>query len=98
MPTGKEMCQTIVRALKQSNPDCKISPKDIWELSPTGELDFIFPMYIEAKDQLGELTEKDKENEMVSLYLQFKKAKEKKKKRLHSTVVVEVHWDCAGGS
>ena len=38
MVTGKEMCETIVKACKKLNPDYSRTAEEIWEASPTGEL------------------------------------------------------------
>ena len=54
MPTGKEMCETIVEAMKLDNPDTVVTPKALWESSRTGELFHIFILYDWAKERLGE--------------------------------------------
>ena len=78
MPTAKEMCETIVRAMKKRDPNVNVLPEDVFNLSPTGELWYLPAMYIEAKADLGELTEEDQQNEMVQNYLAFKEYQEKK--------------------
>jgi len=54
MPTGKEMCETIVEALKLDNPDSPITPEAIWNSSETGELYPVFFLYDWAKEKLNE--------------------------------------------
>lgn len=48
------MCETIVRAIKKLHPDSDITPKQVWEMSPTGELWPIHVMYEKALIILGE--------------------------------------------
>jgi len=54
MPTGKEMCETIVKALKLDNPDTPVTPESIWNASETGELSHVFILYDWAKERLEE--------------------------------------------
>ena len=54
MLTGKEMCETIVKALKLDNPDTPVTPKSVWEVSETGELSYVFILYDWAKERLEE--------------------------------------------
>ena len=54
MPTGKEMCETIVEALKLDNPDTPITPEAIWNSSETGELFPVLLLYDWAKERLEE--------------------------------------------
>ncbi len=60
MPTGKEMCETIVKAIKLDDPSTKITPKALWNASETGELWHVFILYDWAKERLAneELTHK----------------------------------------
>jgi len=55
--TGKEMCETIVRAFKTINPNFKHAPKEIWKMSLTGELAHVFELHDEALLILGEREE-----------------------------------------
>ena len=55
--TGKEMCETIVRAFKTINPGFKYAPEELWEMSPTGELSHVFELHDEALLILGEREE-----------------------------------------
>ena len=57
MPTGKEMCETIVKAMRLDNPDTQITPESIWNASETGELYSMFILYDWAKERLGEYEE-----------------------------------------
>ena len=52
MPTGKEMCEVIVKALKLDNPDTPVTPEAIWNSSETGELYPVFLLYDWAKERL----------------------------------------------
>jgi hypothetical protein len=56
MPTGKEMCETIVKAMKLDNPKTKVTPRALWNASETGELWHIFFLYDWAKERLSEKT------------------------------------------
>lgn len=46
--TGKVMCETISKHLKKEK-GVDVSPKELWEYSPTGELSFVFDMYRKIK-------------------------------------------------
>jgi len=50
--TGKEVCETIVKAIKLDNPDYPYTAKEIWESSSTGELARVFFAYEWAKTRL----------------------------------------------
>lgn len=57
MPTGKEMCETIVRAMRKSGAfeETNIpTPEALWQSSPSGELWHIFELYEWAKKVLAE--------------------------------------------
>jgi len=54
MCTGKEMCETIVKAIKLDNPDSPLTPEAIWNASESGELYHVFILYDWAKERLEE--------------------------------------------
>ena len=55
MPTGKEMCETIVRSGIVKKPDgSAYTPEEIWHSSPTGELAHVFVLYEMALSALGD--------------------------------------------
>jgi len=58
MVSGKQMCELIVKALKLDYPELDLTPVEIWELSPTGELWPIVALYEWAKNHLSEGSEK----------------------------------------
>lgn len=51
--TPKEMCETILEAIKKHDPTCTLTPKEIWEYSPTGEVCGVVDAYFWALDVLG---------------------------------------------
>jgi hypothetical protein len=53
MPTGKEMCEIIVKAMKLDNPDTPVTPEALWNASGRGELWHVFLLYDWAKDKLA---------------------------------------------
>ncbi len=53
MATGKEMCETIVKAMKLDNPDTPVTPEGLWNASNTGELWHVFLLYDWAKERLA---------------------------------------------
>ncbi len=55
--TGKQMCETIVRADILRKPDgTPPTAEEIWSYSPTGELDMVFAWHKLARLALGEMT------------------------------------------
>jgi hypothetical protein len=54
MPTGKEMCETIVEAMKLDDPDTPVTPEALWNASSTGELWHVFVLYDWAKERLAD--------------------------------------------
>lgn len=81
MAIGIRMCEVIVQALKKKDPESKVTPEEIWNLSPKGNLDFLIPMYIEAKHQLGLLTKENKKDPTVKLFLSYRKQQEEQEAR-----------------
>ncbi len=55
MPTGKEICELIVKALKKFDYKhfSEVTPDQIWNISPSGELFQVFELYWWAKSYLG---------------------------------------------
>jgi hypothetical protein len=51
--TGKEMCEVIARWLKEVHK-MDVKPKDIWEISPTGELWEVFYLFEQARAHFAE--------------------------------------------
>ena len=51
--TGKEMCETIVEALKTTDMKNIPTPEQIWNRSPTGELADVIMMHDWAMVTLG---------------------------------------------
>ncbi len=60
MPSGKEMCETIVEAMKLDNPDTPVTPEGLWNASNTGELWHVFVLYDWAKERLADDKSPDK--------------------------------------
>lgn len=53
--TGREMCERIAQAdfLVYRETGAALTPKQIWNYSPSGELDMIWPWHLEACTILG---------------------------------------------
>lgn len=54
--TGREMCETIHRAMVKTDPGkaATVTALGIWNMSPTGELWPVFELYEWAQKVLGE--------------------------------------------
>lgn len=49
---GKQMCEVVVQAIKLDNPDANITPEQVWNMSPTGELYPVYESYQAALNKL----------------------------------------------
>lgn len=56
--TYKDMCKTVVKAAKILNPNSTLTPKQVWEISPTGE---IWPVHALYESALVILSEREGE-------------------------------------
>lgn len=56
MPTGKEMCETIVKALKLDNPDTVVTPEGLWQGTYEDEIASLFILHEWAEEKLREKT------------------------------------------
>lgn len=52
--TGKQACETIVKALKIIDSNIEVKPTDIWNMESNGELWPVFELYELAKTFLNE--------------------------------------------
>jgi len=78
MSLYEESLNTIEDAMKLDFPDAKIEQEDIYTMNSMGSINNIPFMFIEAKDKLGTLTDKDKKSSIGKAYMDFKKESKEK--------------------